>query len=252
MPHKDAVTQQFGRNAEAYRMSPVHAQGTDLAVFRETARGLRPHHAVDIGCGAGHAAFAVAPFCGQIDATDGSAAMLAVVSDEARRRGFSHVHAVQAHAEALPYTAASVDLVTCRYSAHHWLDLRTGLHEIRRILRTDATFVVTDSAGSPSPLVDTHLQAAEVLRDPTHVRSYRVDEWENALNHCGFAIENIVRGEVALDFPSWVARANTPALRIPVICDLLTTAPREVRTALAVREDGSFRLDIVTLVARAV
>ncbi|MDA8390530.1 MAG: class I SAM-dependent methyltransferase [Gammaproteobacteria bacterium] len=251
MPHKDAVTQQFDRTAESYRTSAVHAQGSDLALFARHAQAARPQRALDVGCGAGHAAYAVAPFCAGIDAADASEAMLAVVADEARRRGLAHLRTVCAHVEQLPYPDRSVDLVTCRYSAHHWADLGAGLREIHRVLRQGGLFLVTDSAGADDALTDTHMQTVEILRDRTHVRSYRLPEWEEALRQHGFTVETSERMRVRLTFADWVARAQTPADRVTIIRDILTEAPAEVRSRLDVQNDGSFLLDVVTLVARA-
>ncbi len=215
------------------------------------AESLRPGHAVDVGGEAGHAAYAVAPFCARTDTIDAGASMLTVVAEEARRRGLAHLRTIRAQTARLPYPNACVDLVTCRYSAHHWLDLGAGLAEIRRILRPQGVLLVTDSAGAANPLVDTHVQTIELLRDPSHVRNRRPDEWEDALDRAGFVLNASERSRIRLRFADWVARARTPADRIAVIRDILTRGPAGVRAVLDVQNDGSFLLDVIALVARA-
>ena len=46
-----------------------------------------------------------------------------------------------------------------------------------RVLKPGGSLVVVDVVASESPLADTALQTLEMLRDPSHVRDYRVSEW---------------------------------------------------------------------------
>src|SRR5277367_237140 len=98
--HEALVGGQFGARAAAYLGSAVHAQGADLAalaalVTEPTARVL------DLGCGAGHVSFNVAPHAGTVVACDLSPEMLKVVAQAAAERGLSNVATQQGVAEAL-------------------------------------------------------------------------------------------------------------------------------------------------------
>ena len=74
------------------------------------------------------------------------------------------------------------DFLACRYSAHHWRDLDAGLRQARRVLRPNAAAVFIDAVSPGAPLLDTHLQAVELLRDTSHVRDYSVAEWTAAIH----------------------------------------------------------------------
>ncbi|WP_297365184.1 class I SAM-dependent methyltransferase [Acidiferrobacter sp.] len=247
MSHDQDVTRQFDDVAERYEKSAVHAEGPDLALFRAAAERLRPHRALDVGCGPGHVALALAPFCAHVHAVDASSAMLAIAAARARKAGHAHVGLQEASATRLPFADAAMDLVTCRFSAHHWRDVTAGIREIGRVLRTGATFILTDSVGFEDPLTDTHLQAIEVLRDPTHVRNYTVSAWMALLAAQDLMPLRTDHFRIRLAFADWVTRAKTSPARVDAITDLLREAPAEARARLGVEADGSFHLDVVTV-----
>ena len=247
MSHDQDVTRQFDDVAARYENSAVHAEGPDLALFRHAAERLRPRHALDVGCGPGHVALALAPFCTHVQAVDASPAMLAIAAARAREAGHGHIDIREASAARLPFADAAMDLATCRFSAHHWRDVAAGIREIGRVLRPGATFILTDSVAPDDPLADTHLQAIEVLRDPTHVRNYTVSAWMALLAAHGLAPLRTDHFRIRLVFADWVARAKTPPSRIAAIEELLSKAPAEARSRLGVEEDGSFHLDVLTV-----
>ncbi|WP_163311821.1 class I SAM-dependent methyltransferase, partial [Enterobacter cloacae] len=91
------------------------------------------------------------------------------------------LHTQAGRAERLPFDDAAFDIVATRFSAHHWYDVRKGLAEARRVLKPGGKLVIVDIVAPEVPLLDTLLQTAEVLRDVSHVRDYRVSEWQAML-----------------------------------------------------------------------
>src|ERR1700728_460139 len=103
---------QFGSRADAYLASPVHAKGADLDRLQALTAKLRPTRALDLGCGAGHARFAMARGgAGRVTAVDPSAQMLSVVAREAAMRGHPSLDTEAGSAEALPFDDATFDIV---------------------------------------------------------------------------------------------------------------------------------------------
>jgi ubiquinone/menaquinone biosynthesis C-methylase UbiE len=249
--HDTHVQNQFGPRANAYVESTVHAQGQDLIDLAALAARHVPSRAIDLGCGGGHVAYAMAPHAGQVTATDLSADMLAVVAATARNRGFGNVETVQASAENLPFEDAAFDFLGCRYSAHHWMDVDAGLREGRRVLKTGAPAVFIDVYAAGHPLLDTHLQTVELLRDTSHVRDYSIAEWTEKLARAGFAIGALQTWRLRMQFDTWIARMATPAQFAETIQALQDSAPAEVRTHFAIEPDGSFMLDMVMIEAVA-
>jgi ubiquinone/menaquinone biosynthesis C-methylase UbiE len=243
MKQAAVAAKQFGETAAAYLTSAVHAQGADLQALKDIAGGIAAASVLDLGCGGGHVSFAVAPFAASVIACDPSSPMLGVVAAAAAERGLSNIVTQQAQAEALPFPDASFDLVITRFSAHHWFDVPAGLREARRVLRPDGVLVVIDVVAPEHPLHDTTMQAVELLRDASHVRDYRVSEWNAMLAAAGFAAEHVNSWKLKMVFDDWTARMRTPAERIVAIRSLFESAPEETRAYFAVEADYSFTID---------
>src|SRR5215471_4660240 len=83
--HEALVGRQFGTRAAAYLSSAVHAQGADLESLAALVEEESRAQVLDLGCGAGHVSFAVAPRAKSVVAYDLSSDMLDVVAGGAAR-----------------------------------------------------------------------------------------------------------------------------------------------------------------------
>ncbi|HEX4052254.1 MAG TPA: class I SAM-dependent methyltransferase [Steroidobacteraceae bacterium] len=240
--HDDHVHRQFDPRAAVYLASSVHASGPDLLAAQALVQSLarRPARILDLGCGAGHLSFALSNAADEVIACDPAENMLATVQQAAHDRGIANIGTAQAHAEALPFEDGSFDIVATRYSAHHWGNLPEALREARRVLADGGNLLVSDVLGATQPLVDTHLQAMEVLRDPSHVRNYSIQEWQTLLSHAHFDLEHFKRWATLIDATTWVERMRTPPESVAAIRRLQGGAPTEVKRALEFKPDGSF------------
>jgi ubiquinone/menaquinone biosynthesis C-methylase UbiE len=246
--HTDA---QFGPRAQAYVESAVHATGADLDQLADVAARVRPTRALDLGCGGGHVAYRLAAHAGEVTACDLSGEMLAAVTAAAAARGLGNIVTRQAAAERLPFADATFDLVASRFSAHHWHDLDAGLAESRRVARPGAAAVWIDGLSPGRPLLDSHLQAIELMRDTSHVRDYTAAEWTAALTRAGFTVQSTTRRRIRMDFPTWIARMRTPAELVAAIRAVQASASEEVRRHFEIEPDGSFQLEVIVLEATA-
>lgn len=241
---------QFGAQASAYLTSAVHAGGEDLAALAALAKGRRDARVLDMGTGGGHVAYAVAPHVAEIVAYDLSAEMLSVVTRTAAERGFANLVTRQGGAERLPFGDASFDLVLSRYSTHHWRDLDAGLREAARVAKPGATVGIVDAVSPGRPVLDTFLQAVELLRDTSHVRNRSRAEWEDAAVRAGLLGGSTAGFRIRLDFASWVARMRTPPEMAAAIRALQAAVADDVKRHFAIEADGSFLLDVALFVFR--
>ncbi|MEW9584175.1 class I SAM-dependent methyltransferase [Paraburkholderia sp. DGU8] len=247
MKHHDQVADAFGSTAAAYLTSPTHATGADLRMLAESVAATPDATVLDLGCGAGHGSFAVAPHAKEVLAYDIAAPMLATVDGAARERGLANIRTQQGAAETLPFADHSFDWVISRMSAHHWHDVPLALAQVRRVLKPGGNVLFVDIAGSDHPLLDTHIQAVELLRDGSHIRDYRADEWVALFAAAGFKASIRERWRIDIEFSSWIARMRTPEPRVVAIRSLWDEAPDEVRQYFYVQEDGSFKLDALMI-----
>jgi SAM-dependent methyltransferase len=227
---QELSVRQFGTSAANYLTSPVHATGADLERLKAVAVQQRPARVLDLGCGAGHASFALARGgARRITAYDPSSDMLAVVAREAATRGCEGIEICVGAAEALPFEGDTFDLVVTRYSAHHWASVPRALAECARVTVPGGRLVVIDVIAPEAPLFDTSLQVIEFLRDPSHVRNYRVSEWAAMQRAAGFCEPLVTRWKLPLEFGSWTARIGTPHARVAALQSVFAELPNEVR-----------------------
>jgi ubiquinone/menaquinone biosynthesis C-methylase UbiE len=241
--HTSKVGAQFGAVAEAYLSSLVHSQGADLEAVVEKLKQKPRGRILDLGCGAGHLSFAVASFAEAVVAYDLSPEMIEIVSREARQRGYDNISVQRGQAEFLPFEDQTFDWVVTRYSAHHWNDVRRALREIRRILKSEGALIIIDVCAPEDPLLDTHLQTLELLRDGSHVRNYSLSNWNSMLVENRFAIVDHFAWKLPLDFKAWVERMKTPAVFVDAIGQLMRNAPLEVRNHFQMVDGSFFAID---------
>ncbi|MBB2495016.1 class I SAM-dependent methyltransferase [Aquipseudomonas ullengensis] len=245
--HVQVVERQFGEQAAAYLSSAVHAQGTEFAQLRERVAQVDAARVLDLGCGAGHVSFQVAALAGEVVAYDLSQQMLDVVASTAAERGLDNVRTACGMAERLPFADAEFDFVFSRYSAHHWRDVGQALREVRRVLQPGGVAAFIDVAAPGLPLLDTHLQAVELLRDTSHVRDYSPAEWARLVGDAGLVITASTRQRLRLEFASWVERMRTPEILRQAIRALQVAVGEEVREYFEIADDGSFSTDVLVL-----
>ncbi|PJB31641.1 MAG: SAM-dependent methyltransferase, partial [Deltaproteobacteria bacterium CG_4_9_14_3_um_filter_65_9] len=174
---KERTRAQFGRVASKYRCSADHTDVEDLDLLF-TGLALEPGHRVlDVATGGGHTAMALAARCGRVVASDLTPSMLREARLLADERRAGNVVFAAGDVEALPFRDAAFDRVTCRIAAHHFPDVRIALSEMTRVTRPGGRIAIIDSVVPGEPSLDAFLNNAEKVRDPSHVRSYRVEEW---------------------------------------------------------------------------
>lgn len=220
--NKSLVQAQFGRSAESYAISPVHAKGASLARMVELAEPQSGWQALDIATGAGHTALAFAPHVARVVATDITAEMLQVAAGLARERGLENVACEAADAEALTFDAAGFDLVTCRIAPHHFGHVDRFVAEAYRVLKPGGLFVLVDNIAPDRHTTDGFSDEAlseaaadynrfEKIRDPSHARALTLGAWLKLFAAAGFAVEAVEILGKDMEFEPWADRIHADA-----------------------------------------
>lgn len=252
MNQRNFTADHYGVRTEAYVQSQVHAAGEDLDEMEAMLRALKPERVLDLGCGGGHVSYRAAKYARNVFACDITHGMLEAVAKEAATKGLENIETKQAAAEDLPFEAGYFDVALCRFTAHHWSDFLAGLKQARRVIKPGGTALFIDTLAPVQRVLDTHLQAMEVSRDPSHVRNYSVVEWCCALAEAGFSMRNCTVRRLRMEFKSWTQRTRTPEVTVAAIRQLQNSAPESVRDYFKISDDGSFELEVASMQVQAI
>jgi ubiquinone/menaquinone biosynthesis C-methylase UbiE len=224
------IRSQFAPVARNYADSPFHADPERLREVLELAAPRPEDVVLDVATGTGHTALALAPHVAWVVGLDLTPEMLELALAAARQSGTANTTWVLGDAAALPFPAESFDVVVARAAPHHFPDLAAALAEARRVLRPDGRAVFVDC--SPPPAVRDFLHEVELVRDPTHVLSHTLEEWESALRAAGFSVEVLRRRELDWRFSAWMATMSVPARTSERLAESIVAAPATARVLL--------------------
>lgn len=121
---------------------------------------------LDVGCGTGALAYALAPLVGEVVGVDASEEYLAA----AREHAPPGCTFVLGDAEALPFPYGDFDLVGCLRVLHHVRRPELVVSEMARVTRRGGRLLVVDQLGDVDPMRSLELDRFERARDPSHTR----------------------------------------------------------------------------------
>lgn len=198
--HDARIVAQFTRWAKPFADLPIHAEA-DAMERTIAACALSPDvDVLDVACGPGILACALAPHARSVVGIDITPAMI----DQARLRqaasALDNIDWRIGNARSLPFEDRVLDRVTTRYSLHHMTDPASVLREMKRVCRPGGRIVVVDA--TPSPETRQGYDRMEKLRDPSHTRALTLDELRRLGRDVGLR-------EVLVDFYRLEAQLDT-------------------------------------------
>jgi ubiquinone/menaquinone biosynthesis C-methylase UbiE len=122
--------------------------------------------ALDVGCGAGALALALAPLVQSVVGVDEVTELLAL----ARERAPANASFVQADAARLPFDDFAFDLAGTLRTLHHVRRPEVVLAELVRVTRPGGRVLVIDQLAPVDPLAALAVDRFEQARDPSHTR----------------------------------------------------------------------------------
>src|SRR5579871_1722884 len=183
--HRNQILDQFTRQAVPFSTAPAIRNQEALARIVEMAAAGPDDTVLDVACGPGLLVCAFAKVVKHATGIDLTPAMLDQARELQRQQGVPNITWQQGDVSKLPYEDATFSIVSARFAFHHFLDPLTVLKEMRRVCRIGGRIVVADSA--PASEKADAFNAAERLRDPSHVRAMPVEELREMFRRAGLS-----------------------------------------------------------------
>lgn len=225
---KNKVISQFGKHAEKYVTSEIHAKGTDLNTLIEWLQPQKSEIVLDIATGGGHVAKALSPHIGQVFATDLTRDMLANTARHLKQVS-DNVSYIIADAENLPFLDDTFDIVTCRIAAHHFPNPQDFIKEVARVLKPNGSFLLIDNVSPIEEHLAQFMNTLELLRDESHSRCLSVEEWQELFSKSNLKEVQSQLRKKTYTFPSWVERTANSQEQINRVNQYIFDANEEIQ-----------------------
>ena len=172
--HNSRILDQFTRQAAPFAAAAAIRNQEALDRIVQWAGAGPADTVLDVACGPGLLACAFARVAKHATGIDMTPAMLEQARKTQHQQGLENVSWEQGDVYALPFPDAHFTIVSSRFVFHHLQHPLMALKEMKRVCKTGGKVVVADMA--PVPEKADALNAAELLRDPSHVRSMPTGE----------------------------------------------------------------------------
>jgi ubiquinone/menaquinone biosynthesis C-methylase UbiE len=183
--HNDRILDQFTRQAAPFASAPAIRDEETLNRIVQWA-GTGPDDTVlDVACGPGLLVCAFARVARHATGVDMTPAMLEQARKVQQEQGLTNVSWQRGNVYSLPFPQAQFSIVSSRFAFHHLQDPLLALREMKRACKPGGRIVVADMA--PLPAKAAALNAAEKLRDPSHVRALPVNELRGLFEQAGIS-----------------------------------------------------------------
>jgi ubiquinone/menaquinone biosynthesis C-methylase UbiE len=205
------IVEAFGRQARMFARSALHRDEERLRRLVDRVAPEPGERGLDVACGPGIVATALAARGVRMVGADLTMEMLRLAADASDGRGAAGdgpgIDRVRAEAGRLPFADSAFDFVVCRNAFHHFLDPAAVVREMARVTRSTGRVVIEDLV-APEDLIerDEH-EVIERLRDRAHVRTLTPDDFRRLLEHAGLAPREVQEFEMRIDFDEWMDRA---------------------------------------------
>jgi SAM-dependent methyltransferase len=181
--HNSRILDQFTRQAAPFASAAAIRNQEVLDRIVQWA-GTGPEDTVlDVACGPGLLACAFAKVAKHATGIDMTPAMLEQARKAQQEQGLKNVSWQPGDVYSLPFPPEQFSIVSSRFVFHHLQDPLAALKEMKRICMPGGKIVVADMA--PQPAKAAALNAAELLRDPSHVRALPLDELRGLFQQAG-------------------------------------------------------------------
>jgi len=242
------IVQEFTHQAEAFNRAPVMHSDPALADLVADLPAEPRDRWLDVACGTGIVARALAPRVREVVGVDLTPAMLDLARRGAATAGLHNAAFIAGDATALSFPDGTFDGAVTRFSIHHMPAAEPILAEMVRVVRPGGWVAVTDHVTSDDPAEAAWHNDIETLRDPSHVACLTTAAFRSLAARLGLTPQHEHEGPLVMDFAEWIARGSGGPANRDRILNLLQSRPPV--PCFSVGGDGTLTLRLARLLWR--
>lgn len=205
--HAARIQDQFSRQAQDFAAAPELHNDEVLALLVQAACPGPDDVALDVACGPGSVAVAMARRARHAAGLDFTAAMLAQAAALAAEQGVQNIEWHQGDVYALPFADGAFSIVTCRFAFHHFENPQAALREMARVCRPGGRVVLCDGFASADQAKAAAFNRMEKLRDPSTAAFLTLDALRGLFAGAGLPAPAQTFFQVPYEREQMVARA---------------------------------------------
>lgn len=181
---------------------------------------------IDVACGPGLVARALAPRVGAVVGVDLTEAMVELGAAEAAREGVGNLRFVRGDVARLPFRDATFDGAVTRFSFHHIPLPGRCLEEMARVVRPGGWVAVSDHLTTEDADGAAWHQEIERLRDPSHWACLTPARFRALGDRVGLTLEQERIAPFRSGLEQWIARGTGGFDARPLIEHALSGRPQ--------------------------
>ncbi len=194
--HDESIVSQFTKQAVSFTKMKEHSNEDEFRLIYSLAKVKQDDIVLDVACGPGLVACALAKTAKHVTGIDLTPAMIEQARLLQTEKGLKNITWKVGNANPLPYDDSSFSLVVTRYSFHHFLDPRSVLFEMKRVCTPGNGRVAVIDVTPPAEKADAY-NRMEKLRDPSHARAMPLAKLHDLIKEAG--LTGIETGSYKMD-----------------------------------------------------
>lgn len=223
--YEESIRSEFTHQTESFARNEVAKMNETLGALVELVPEDPEASWLEVACGPGVIARALAPRVGRVHGVDLTPSMVEKAAEEAAREGLGNADFSLGDATALGFDEGSFDGAVTRFSFHHIPAPWRVMAEMARVVRPGGWVVVSDFIADPDRDVYALVEEIERLRDPSHWSCLTAEQLRTAGAELGLELESEQLIPFDLDYEDWLRRGSGGAASAEMIDRLLERLP---------------------------
>jgi len=223
--HDSLIIDQFTKQAVPFAKMLAQSNEESTKLLIRMSQLSKSDTVLDVACGPGLLACALAPHAQNVTGIDLVPAMIEKAQKTQQEKSLSNIDWKIGEILPLPFVDSSFSVVVCRYAFHHFLKPEAVLKEMIRVAKPKGKVAVIDVFTSSAAQSDVY-DKVEKLKDPSHVRTLPLAELQAMAVRAGlinskvefYRIEFGLEDNLKASFPE--KKSDIDKIRQAVIADI--------------------------------